>query len=224
MASAKQPGTKKPEAQDNEGRKYLELLINASNQRNTWRSISMLLLVLAVALLWALVQTTKALPVRLITYEMATGSNMIEVGPNGEGSKDYLAHIAEADLKLFTDWMPDTVEKRFKGLSHRMTPELHAQLFISLNQEAETYKKARYHQVFHIRGKQAIGTDTIRLSGILLRYAGETEVMNQPVTYILQYVWDNGVPGLQAIYPEDKQREQQEAAEARAAAAAEAKK
>lgn len=219
MASAKQSGLKKPEAQDNEGRKYLELLINASNQRNTWRSISMLLVVLAVALMWALVQTTKALPVRLITYEMATGAAQIEVGPNGEGAKQYLAHIAEADLKLFTDWMPDTVEKRFKALSHRMTPQLHAQLFVTLQQEGLDYQKARYHQLFHSKGKQVIGNDQVRISGILLRYAGETEVMNQPVTYILEYVWDNGVPGLQAIYPEDLQKQREEAAAAAKAAA-----
>jgi hypothetical protein len=219
MASAKQAGTKKPEAQDNEGRKYLELLINASNQRNTWRSISMLLVVLAVALMWALVQTTKALPVRLITYEMATGAAQIEVGPSGEGAKEYLAHIAEADLKLFTDWMPDTVVKRFTALSHRMTPQLHSQLFVSLKQEGEDYKKARYHQLFHARGKQVVGNDQVRISGILLRYAGETEVMNQPVTYILEYVWDNGVPGLQAIYPEDLKKQKEEAAAAAKAAA-----
>lgn len=214
MASAKQTG--RPEKPDNEGRKYLEYLVNASNQRNTWRSISMLQLVLVVALLWALVQTTKSLPVRLITYEMATGANQIEVGPNGEGSKDYLGHIAEADLKLFTDWMPDTVEKRFKSLTHRMTPELHAVQFVALGEEADNYKKARYHQVFHVRGKQSVGNDTVRLSGILLRYAGETEVLNVPVTYILQYVWENGVPGLAAIYPEDLQKEQREAREAAA--------
>lgn len=222
MALAKQAGTKKPEAQENEGRKYLELLINASNQRNTWRSISMLLVVLAVALMWALVQTTKALPVRLVTYEMATGAAQIEVGPNGEGSKNYLAHIGEADLKLFTDWMPETVEKRFMALSHRMTPQLHAQLFVSLKEDGAEYKKARFHQLFHVREKQVIGNDRVRIGGVLLRYAGEVEVMNQPVTYILDYVWDNGVPGLQAIHPEDLKREREEAAAA-AKAAQEAK-
>ncbi len=213
MADAKQSG-KKPEKTVNEGRQYLEGMVNAANQKNVWRSVSGLLILLVFALLWAVIQTTKSLPTRLITYEMATGCNSVEVGPNGEGAKEYLGHIAEADLKLYTDWQPDTVEKRFRALSKRMTPELHAQQFVQFNQEADNYKKARFSQVFYVRDKKAIGNDRIRIAGVLIRYAGELQVLNTPVVYIMDYIWEDGVPGLQAVFPEDlkKQREDEKAA------------
>lgn len=187
-----------------EGQAYLEALLNAANRINIWRNVSFLLLFIIFGLMFALIRTAQTLPVRLVTYEMATGNQMIEVGPQGEGGQQYLGYIAEADLKIFTDWRPETVVPRFKALDKRMTARLHATSHARFAEEAKEYEKNKYTQYFFISQKRAVGKDTVVIDGVLQRWVGEIEVLNEAIRYTLDYQWSNGLPMLDAITPEQR--------------------
>lgn len=190
---------KKKAPASQEGRAFLEALVNAEARNSIWRNVSILMAGLVMVLLYSMIRMGQTVPVRLIPYEVATGMQAMEVGPNGENAKEYLGHIAEADLALFTNWRSDTVGKRFGGLSKRMTPGLLARQQQSLREEATKFERSRYQQVFHPKAVQALSGSKIRIVGSLQRWSGEIEVLNTNLTYILSYTWFSGMPLLDGI-------------------------
>lgn len=203
--SVRADGSSQKKSASKEGRAFLEALVNAEARNNIWRNVAILLSVLVMMMLYSLVRMSQTVPVRLIPYEVATGSQMIEVGPNGENAKEYLAYIAEADLMQFTSWRHDTVSKRYAALSKRMTPALLSRQRAQLVDDAEKYEQSRYNQVFYPAYRSAIGNNAIVISGVLTRWAGELQVLSEPVEYRLSYVWYNGMPMLDAINVQSKQ-------------------
>lgn len=202
--------TKEP----NTGSGHLDALVNASTRVKAWRTVSIFLGVIIFALSYALILAVRSMPVRLVPYEFATYNGVYKIEPNGAANAEYMAYIAESDIKLFTDWTPQTIGQQYFRFLNRCAPELYAAKNVELISEAQQVNSSSYSQVFYPSERKYLGPGRIQVSGQLTRYVGERIVLQVAAVYTVSYRFFNGLPSMTDIVYTTKQEAERMAAEA----------
>jgi len=154
------------------------------------------------------------MPVRLVPYEFATYNGVYKIEPNGAANAEYMAYIAESDIKLFTDWTPQTIGQQYFRFLNRCAPELYAAKNVELISEAQQVNSSSYSQVFYPSERKYLGPGRIQVSGQLTRYVGERIVLQVAAVYTVSYRFFNGLPSMTDIVYTTKQEAERMAAEA----------
>ena len=184
---------------ENSASQYLELLVNAANRISVWKWVAALEAGIIVALIYALIMAIQSMPVRLVPHNFSANNGAYIIKPNGESNAEYMVNIAENDVKLLTDWTPQTVGVQYSRFLNRCTPELFAEKNIELQVDAGTLQKTSYSQVFYPNNRKFVGSGRVQIQGTLIRYAGEKIILQTAGVYTVGYRFYNGMPSITEI-------------------------
>lgn len=175
--------------------RYPDLLVNAFASIRAWRFATLALAVVASILAVALVYNTLRTPAYLIPYEFASMQGPVKVAPGSKGvHPDYLATVALADLSLITTFHPENISTQYARFLNRTTPELYAAQSVRLTAESQEFAAEKVSQAFH-PGKTRVSSEglVVDVSGWLIRWSGEKEVLRTEVSYRLTYRESRGM-------------------------------
>jgi hypothetical protein len=179
-----------------------------------------------VFLTGALIFTAQNAPTILVPHDFAANGARTKVTTNGEirgTSQEYLVNLALSDVSLITNFTPDTVISQYERFLNRTTEATYASQGPALRDEAKKLRTDAATQAFFPNDKTTVTPDGTRVevSGTLIRWMADREVVRQPITYVLTYSVFRGyfhvksVQTLQAAKEAAKEAEKQAAKEAR---------
>lgn len=181
---------------ESSGTKYLEALVNASSSKRAWQLVAIAMMAVNVFMAFNMVRMANAAPTRLVPYEFAANHGYVDVDPDGLNADQYLAHIAESDIKLYTDWSRETLDRQYNRFLNRTAPNLYNRKVIELRKEIEQLARAPYSQAFFPTGRTVVGPRAIAVEGNLNRWAGEKLVLAARVKYVLTYSFEGRLPAI----------------------------
>ncbi|MBL4795549.1 MAG: hypothetical protein JKY24_08640 [Pseudomonadales bacterium] len=183
--------------------KFVDSLVNQANRARAWFFATMVFALTTMFLAFQLASLASNIPVRLVPYNFSTMENSVEVRNDGLHSNQYLAHIAVADIKLFTDWTDDTVKTQFLRLQTRMSPKLKALQSAHLTAEASQISETNQVQFLVIDSNPQVRNGfEAKISGQIMRWDGSALIVDEHVSYRLSYIWVHGVPYVQSLTKE----------------------
>lgn len=175
--------------------RVLNALRNQWLVSRAWMFSTVMFALFSGYLLITLGSTVKDMPTRLIPYEFDAMTGPVEVSSSGRASGEYLARIAESDLKNYTDWTPRTVKRAYGAFANRMAPQLYAQIGADLIAHAETIAASERTQAFFIDKTEALEKEnTVRITGTLQVWQGSERIASNRVIYTISYRFSRGVP------------------------------
>lgn len=194
---------------------YPDLIVNAFQSVQAWRTLALLLmgalLFETVALGWLASQRN----VLLIPQHLASNKTPVSLNLGEPFSPDYLTSVAKGDAWALLNWTPDNIDTQYGQFLARLVPALHDAQREVLLSEAEQHRGEGLTQSFYVT-RTYVHDATVTLNGILVRSMGGKEVFRGPAGYAFTYAnVGNGMLLVSGVsQPTDKEQ-----AEARAAAA-----
>ena len=184
----------------------LNTVINTAKAKKAWQFASVALAATSIILAISLVKTSSNTKIVVVPYSALHSKQPIKI--NGQPALDstYISLLADADIALFLNWTPKTVEQRLDTIKFRLSPVAYAQNFETLKKNVKFYKENSISQVFFPVKKQFIPPNTVRVSGALNRFAGGKVLEPIDVTYSLSYEQTaEGIYVISSIKTEKKQ-------------------
>jgi type IV conjugative transfer system protein TraE len=171
---------------------YTDLIANAFQTVRAWQAATLVVGAVAVSLAFGLVYVARNTPTILVPYDFATNNQRMKVSTNGEirgTSSEYMVNTAVGDIALITNFTPDTVVTQYERFLNRMTDSLYASQQTTLRVEAKKLRADATTQAFFPNEKTRIlpGGDRVEVSGTLIRWIGDREILRQSMTYIVTY-------------------------------------
>lgn len=171
---------------------YLDIIANAFNEAKAWRMAALSLGAAVVFLTGALIFTTQNVPTVLVPHDFAANGARMKVTTNGEirgTSQEYLVNLAVSDLGLITNFTPDTVVAQYERFLNRTTDSLYGSQAAALRDEAKSLKKESTTQAFFPSAQTRASADgtKVEVSGTLIRWLSDREVIRTSVTYVITY-------------------------------------
>lgn len=171
---------------------YLDTISNAFNEAKAWRMASLGLGAALVFMTGALIFVTQNNPTVLVPFDFAANNARVKVTTNGEirgTSSEYLVNVALSDLSLISNFTPETVQTQYERFLNRTTESLYASQGTSLRAEAKQLRSDATTQAFFPNDKTRVNEDgtKVEVSGTLIRWIADREVVRQPVTYVIAY-------------------------------------
>lgn len=171
---------------------YLDTIANLFQEARAWRMASLLLGATTAFLACALIYQAQNMPTVLVPFDFATSKGNVTVNTNGSlrgTSNEYLVNLALSDLSLITNFTPDTVVVQYERFLNRLTESLFGSQRDALREEAQSLRKDGATQAFfpNERTKVAADQSVVIVSGTLVRWKGDREIVRQPATYHISY-------------------------------------
>lgn len=171
---------------------YFDTIANAFSEAKAWRLASMALGASVVFLTGALIFTTQNAPTVLVPFDFATNNMRVKVTTNGEirgTSNEYLVNLALSDISLISNFTPDTVQTQYERFLNRTTESLFANQGATLRAEAKSLKLDVTTQAFFPNERTKVAEDgtKVEVSGTLIRWIADREILRQSVTYVVTY-------------------------------------
>jgi hypothetical protein len=202
---------------------YLDTIANAFNEAKAWRTTTLVLGAAVVFLTGALIFTAQNAPTVLVPHDFATNNARTKVATNGDfrgTSQEYLVNLALSDISLVTNFTPGTVATQYERFLNRTTESLYANQGSSLRDEAKSLAREGATQAFfpNERTRVSASGDKVEVSGTLIRWQGDKEVIRTQTTYVVSYAVFNKFYHIKSLL------NQQDVREAEREAAKEARK
>lgn len=171
---------------------YLDSIANAFNEAKAWRMATMALGAAVVFLTGALVFTAQNVPTVLVPHDFAANNARVKVTTNGEirgTSQEYLANLALSDVSLVMNFTPETVVTQYERFLNRTSESLYGSQSLALREEAKGLKKDGVTQAFFPdeRTKVSIDGNAVEVSGTIIRWMADREVLRQSARYRITY-------------------------------------
>lgn len=183
--------------------KYLNTLRNQILVARGWMFATVVFALIAAWLAIQLGAATANMPTRLVPYNFDTLDGPVEVTNEARSSEKYLTRLALADLQLYTDWTPQTVEDQFGRFQNRMAPSLYAKKGSALASRAEELADAEGSQSLFVEDASA-SDGKVRIDGVLHEWQGQERVEDKRVRYELRYTFSGGTPYLEGFRKEER--------------------
>lgn len=177
---------------------YADSLGRAFSESRAWRYATFTLSVVCVILAFGLVYSGLHAPSWLVPQGFAMSNQKVLLKPGtvvAPENSDYMSFVALGDLGLILNWTPETIADQYGRFLNRVTPSLYASQNIQMLQEAKEFSKSNTIQSFYPAEKVRLDpiTKTIKVSGFLVRWAGEKQILRQNVVYEIKYVEERGM-------------------------------
>ena len=179
--------------------KHINTVSNLATSVTAWMTTSIILGIALLFVTYRLTVVAVNAPSYLVPYGFAITDKKVKVKPSEFADPEYASAIAIGDLKLFTDWTPSTVFKKYERFLRRTTPELYTAKSVELLKEAKRYAKDGTTQMFFV-DKTALEDGKVLVTGDLMQYEGSRRTINKKVTYAIKYTLNGGIPYVQEIY------------------------
>lgn len=181
--------------------KYVELLAEAFSEKKAWRNGFFVMFLMALGLAFALVYQSTHMPHTLIPYSFALQKGPVKVQPGVLQDSTYLAGLARDDITLALNWTSDNVGVQYGRFLNRMTPQMYSAMVVKLTEEAKAYAIGSHTQAFFPKTTQIVTAEanSVRITGVLVRWEGEKEVYRQTVIYKLGYSDDSGMLNINRV-------------------------
>jgi hypothetical protein len=171
---------------------YLDTIANSINETKAWRLASLVLGASVVFLTGALIFTAQNIPTILVPHDFAVNNERVKVTTNGEirgTSGEYLVNLALSDISLITNFTPETVQTQYARFLNRTTDSLFANQGATLRAEATSLRKEATTQAFFPNERTRASTEgnKVEVSGTLIRWLSDREIVRQSETYVITY-------------------------------------
>lgn len=173
--------------------KYGSKIANLSLELNAWRMTSLILMASSFILAYSLMQVSSHTTTIIIPHQVLAAGKQFKIKDNGFEDPEYLGNLALADIQLLLNWTSENVQKQYGMFLNRATTELYGKENVRLLNEAKENSSNAVTQAFYpLSIKQnnnasAKYAGVAAVSGILVRYEGEKQVLRTKVSYILRY-------------------------------------
>jgi hypothetical protein len=180
--------------------KYLTTLRNQAKSAKGWMVVAVLLMLTNMWMATEMVSLATNVPVKLIPYNFSRSKDAVTVYPDGTNSRVYMRQLVLADLKLYTDWMPDTVHWHFSAFLKRASSRIRTDFGKKLNTDAAALKRLGRSQAFLMRDLEVSEDATLfTASGELRKWSGDIELPREVIEYRIRYGWTLGVPTIKTF-------------------------
>lgn len=171
---------------------YTDLIANAFQTVRAWQAATFVVGAVAVALAAGLVYMSQNAPTVLVPFDFAANNGRVKVSTNGEirgTSNEYLVNTALSDISLITNFTPDTVLTQYERFLNRTTDALYGSQNATLRGEALDLRADATTQAFFPNEKTRVlsSGNQVEVSGTLVRWIADREIVRQPMTYIVTY-------------------------------------
>jgi type IV conjugative transfer system protein TraE len=171
---------------------YTDLIANAFQTVRAWQAATLVVGAVAVSLAVGLVYMARNTPTILVPFDFAANNQHVKVTTNGEirgTSNEYLVNTAVGDIALITNFTPDTVITQYERFLNRMSGPLYATQRDTLRVDAKQLRTDATTQAFFPNEKTRVlsGGDKVEVSGTLIRWIGDREILRQQMTYVITY-------------------------------------
>ncbi|HEY9017687.1 MAG: hypothetical protein IBX55_11600 [Methyloprofundus sp.] len=166
---------------------HADTVITLSKSRRAWQLASLSLATVSIVLSISLLVVSNNTKIVLVPYSALTEKQPITI--NGEIGLDtaYLSLLSDADLALFLNWTPKTVESRLDQLKFRLSPSALAANLEALTKDAKFYKDQGVTQSFFPTEKKFEAPNKVIVKGFLNRSAGTKPISPVEATYVITY-------------------------------------
>jgi hypothetical protein len=171
---------------------YTDSIANAFQTVRAWQTATFVVGAVALSLAAGLVYMSQNAPTVLVPHDFAANNARVKVTTNGEirgTSNEYLVNTALSDLALVTNFTPDTVVTQYERFLNRTTESLFANQNATLRAEAKKLRTDATTQAFFPNERTRVLADGTRVevSGTLIRWIADREIVRQPMTYVVTY-------------------------------------
>lgn len=166
---------------------------------SAWRLACFVLCIAVVAISAVAMHATGVQRTVLVPYGLMAANGAIKINGNPKTDGDYLAVLARADVATMLDWQPKTVDKQLDAFLARLTPAAYAKYNLQLRNTAEKYANLNVSETFYPNQIIYQPPFTVKISGTLDRYIGDTRHTHTPATYTLHYAVANGIYAINAV-------------------------
>lgn len=164
---------------------YPDVVLNAFNTIQSWRSaalvVGFLFVIQTGALVYLAVHQTIILQPQHSTLK---GPAKITLGD--PFSPAYLTDIARGDAYSLLNWTPENIDTQYAAFLARLTPAMYNVQKETLLAEAELHRDDGLTQSFYVTRTTVKGS-TVTHHGVLVRAAGGREVFRGPAAYEFSY-------------------------------------
>lgn len=176
--------------------KFIDRVHNQAKINSAWFFCSIILGVVCVFLAYGLVKISLSKKRTLVPYSFEINKNIVDINDVDENfeNNDYLYLIAEADIKLFTDWTPATVKTQINRFINRFSSSLRKQENIRLKNYALDKTDTTISQRFIINTNPKMKGDLVQVTGIFQQWDGSVLVVDEERSYTIGYKYNGGIP------------------------------
>lgn len=171
---------------------YTDSIANAFQTVRAWQTATFVVGAVALSLAAGLVYMSQNAPTVLVPFDFAANNARMKVMTNGEirgTSNEYLVNTALSDIALVTNFTPDTIVTQYERFLNRTTESLYATQYATLRAEAKQLRSDATTQAFFPNERtRVLGKgDRVEVSGTLIRWIADREIVRQPMTYVITY-------------------------------------
>lgn len=176
-------------------KRYTDSVANAFSEVKAWRAAAYLLGALVVTLVVLNIYQSANKPTVLVPYEFATTQGKVTVETTGEiagTSEEYITNLALADLALVMNFTPETVKTAHLRFLNRLAPDLSAMQSNELRSQADRFRAESRSQVFYPSETRLAARNKVEVSGTVVQWTGDKEVLRTKTTYVVTYAIKQG--------------------------------